>query len=184
MIWLIPDGEYLVEGISHPIPDWASAVRGLGTSYPSASRCVGENSPFPRSQQVENQLSGGGQRFSKTNSTAATRWWLVRRSQHYWRVLMFPFLLKNVWAIRLYIDRFLNDFRHPKPCVIDPNDIIPGNLNCDEYCTESSFKGARAEQGTIDRELWYYCCPKGYTVTPVKNPITGDTSHMVCRAPS
>jgi hypothetical protein len=28
MIWLTPEGEYLVQGTSHPLPDWAAAVRG------------------------------------------------------------------------------------------------------------------------------------------------------------
>lgn len=30
MIWLTPDGEYLVQGAAHPLPDWAAAARGPG----------------------------------------------------------------------------------------------------------------------------------------------------------
>ena len=94
---------------------------------------------------------------------------------------MFRFLLRSMWAIRLYVDRFLNKFRHPQPCIIDPNDINEGNLNCDQYCADPSFKGAVANQAFINGETRYYCCPNGYTPEAVRNPITRETSHIICR---
>ncbi|MEA2558975.1 MAG: hypothetical protein QOH06_479 [Acidobacteriota bacterium] len=95
---------------------------------------------------------------------------------------MLRFLLKNLWAIRLYIDAFINRFSHPQPCLIDPKDIKPNNDHCEEYCTPRSlFEGARINSAMVNGESRHYCCPKGYTVTVVKNPITGKPSHVICR---
>lgn len=91
------------------------------------------------------------------------------------------FLLKNMWAIRLYIDRFLNQFTRPQPCIVDEKDIKTHDDRCEQYCTHPSFKDARLQNATINGKTLHICCPKGYTPEVVKNPITRKDSHVICR---
>jgi hypothetical protein len=67
------------------------------------------------------------------------------------------------------------------PCKIHPDDIEGVDLRCENYCGPAAlYKGSRANQAAINGQLWYFCCPNGYTPTAVKDSVTGVTTGMIC----
>ena len=78
------------------------------------------------------------------------------------------------WSdIRVYLSRLTGNFIPPpkniSPCKIHPDDIEGADLRCENHCGPTAlYKGSVANQANINGQLWYFCCPKGYTPTAVK----------------
>ncbi len=102
----------------------------------------------------------------------------VRRLLGYKRVAI------EWWAIRVYLSRLTGNFIPLPPtvpsCKWDPDLVPVADRTCDKQCTDPLYKGGVANYTLLNGKAWYVCCPKGYTATVMRHPVTGEET-AICK---